>query len=66
MSKDQIRQLIASQTDTDGLTDTGISGVRLFRATQSIPCVPAVYEPSVIAIVSGAKEAILDGATICL
>jgi len=35
--------------------------VRLFRATQAIPCVPAVYEPSVIAIVSGAKEAVLDG-----
>lgn len=35
--------------------------MRPFRATQSIPCVPAVYEPCVVAIVSGAKEAILDG-----
>ena len=33
----------------------------MFRATQAIPCVPAVYEPSVVAIVSGAKEAVLDG-----
>ncbi len=61
MSSDQIRHLIASRTNADGLTDTGIKGVRLFRATQAIPCVPAVYEPSVIAIVSGAKEAVLDG-----
>ena len=61
MSKEQIRQLIESRTNQDGLTETGIKGVRLFRATQAIPCVPAVYEPSVVAIVSGAKEAVLDG-----
>ncbi|CUH62737.1 Regulatory protein SoxS [Thalassovita gelatinovora] len=41
--------------------ETGVKGVKLYRATTSIPCVPAVYEPSVIAIVSGAKEAVLDG-----
>ncbi|SFR33098.1 AraC family transcriptional regulator [Litoreibacter janthinus] len=61
MSKTQIKQLIASRTHTDGLTETGIRGVRLFRATRSIPCVPAVYEPCVVAIVSGAKEAVFDG-----
>ncbi len=61
MSKDQIKQLIAGQTTKDGLTETGIKGVQLFRATQAIPCVPAVYEPCVVAIVSGAKEAVLDG-----
>jgi AraC-like DNA-binding protein len=41
--------------------ETGVAGVRLFRATAAVPCAPAVYEPSVIAIVSGAKEAVLDG-----
>lgn len=61
MSKSQIKHLIARRTPTDGLTDTGIHGVRLFRATQAIPCVPAVYEPCVVAIVSGTKQAILDG-----
>ncbi len=61
MSKDQIKQIIANRTETDGLTETGIKGVRLFRATQSIPCVPAVYEPCIVAIVSGVKEAVLDG-----
>ncbi|WP_106746386.1 AraC family transcriptional regulator [Yoonia maritima] len=61
MSKEQIKQLIKSRIHKDGLTETGIEGVRLFRATQAIPCVPAVYEPSVVAIVSGAKEAVLDG-----
>lgn len=61
MSKEQIMQHIASRTDDDGLTETGIEGVRLFRATLAIPCMPAVYEPCVVAIVSGAKEAVLDG-----
>ena len=61
MSKERIKQLIEDRADQDGLTETGIQGVRLFRATQAIPCVPAVYEPSVVAIVSGSKEAVLDG-----
>ncbi len=61
MEKDQIEALIAARTAEDGLTETGIEGVRLFRATQAIPCVPAVYDPCVVAIVSGSKEAILDG-----
>ena len=61
MSKDQIKQLIAGRTTKDGLTETGIKGVQLFRATQAIPCVPAVYEPCIVAIVSGIKEAVLDG-----
>lgn len=61
MSKDRIKHLIARRADKDGLTETGIKGVRLFRATQAIPCVPAVYEPCIVAIASGTKEAILDG-----
>ncbi|WP_460275846.1 AraC family transcriptional regulator [Celeribacter sp. ULVN23_4] len=61
MSKEQIKHLIASRTTEDGLTETGINGVRMFRATQPVPCVPAVYEPCVVVIVSGAKEAVLDG-----
>ncbi len=61
MSKAEIKQYIAARTDRDGLTQTGIQQLRLFRATQAIPCVPAVYEPCVVAIVSGAKEALLEG-----
>ncbi|CTQ53582.1 Regulatory protein SoxS [Roseibium album] len=61
MNKDLIKQLIAGRTNKDGLTETGIKGVRLFRATEAIPCAPAVYESCVVAIVSGAKEALLDG-----
>ncbi|SHH01600.1 transcriptional regulator, AraC family [Cognatiyoonia sediminum] len=61
MLQDQIRNHIEPFIHQDGLTETGLPGVQLFRATEALPCVPAVYDPSVIAIVSGSKEAVLDG-----
>lgn len=61
MSKQQIKELIENKLSADGLTETGVKGVRLFRITDSIRCAPAVYEPTVVAIVNGEKEAILDG-----
>lgn len=61
MSKHRIRQIIESRMPKDGLVETGVKGVQLFRATQAVPCAPAVYEPCVIAIVSGGKETVLDG-----
>lgn len=61
MFQDQIKDIIERHVPQDGLTETGIIGVQLFRATQAIPCAPVVYEPSVIAIASGSKEAVFDG-----
>ncbi len=61
MSKQQIKHLIEGRIREDGLSETGVKGVKLFRASTPIPCAPAVYEPSVIAIVGGSKEAVLDG-----
>ena len=61
MSKQQIKQLIENRVCHDGMIETGIKGVQLFRVTESVRCAPAVYEPSVVAIVSGTKEAVLDG-----
>jgi len=61
MIQDQIKHIIAAHVHEDGLFETGIAGVKLFRATQAVPCTPAVYDPCIIAIVRGAKEAVLDG-----
>ncbi|MCY0092771.1 AraC family transcriptional regulator [Hoeflea ulvae] len=61
MSKHHILKMIQGRIVEDGLFETGVAGVRLFRATAAVPCAPAVYEPCVIAILSGAKEAVLDG-----
>lgn len=61
MSKAQIKQLIQNNASEEGLVETGVKGVQLFRVIEPVRCAPAVYEPSVVAIVSGTKEAILDG-----
>ena len=63
MSKQQIKQIIENSVHTDGAVETGVKGVQLFRVTEPIHCAPAVYEPTVVAIVNGSKEAILDGKT---
>ncbi|MEP2948068.1 MAG: AraC family transcriptional regulator [Lentilitoribacter sp.] len=62
MNKQLIREFIEQRVQEDGLKETGINGVKLFRATDPVPCSPVVYEPCVIAIVSGSKEAVLEGA----
>lgn len=61
MSKEQIKDLIKRRLPETGLVDTALKGVQLFRVTEAMPCVPAVYEPTVVAILSGTKEAVLDG-----
>ncbi len=61
MNKDQIKDLIERRLPKAGLVDTALKGVQLFRVTEAMPCVPAVYEPTVVAILSGTKEAVLDG-----
>ncbi len=61
MSKQQIKQLVENKANMDGMVETGVKGVQLFRVTGPFPCAPAVYEPIVVAIVNGSKEAILDG-----
>ena len=66
MSQEEIRRIIDRRTaesrpDAMGMVEMPIPGVRLFRVTEAVRCAPAVYEPSVVAIVGGTKEAILDG-----
>lgn len=61
MSKDQIKHLIERHLPRPGLVGTALPGVQLFHVTEPVPCVPAVYDPTVVAIVSGSKEAVLDG-----
>lgn len=61
MRKDQIKNIIERRLPEAGLFDTALEGVQLFRVIEAVPCVPAVYEPTVVAILSGTKEAVLDG-----
>ena len=61
MTKQRIARLIRDTVVEEGTVDTAVKGVQIFRVIEPIRCAPAVYEPTVVAIVSGAKEAILDG-----
>lgn len=61
MSKQAIKHLIETRLPDDGLVNAGVEGIKLFQVTTAVPCAPAVYEPCVVAIVEGTKEAILDG-----
>ena len=61
MSRQEITRLVASLAHEEGIRETAVKGVQLFRMTESVRCAPAIYEPAVVVIVSGAKEAILDG-----
>lgn len=63
VSQQQIRRLIDDRVSDDGVVDAGVNGVHLFRVTEPVRCTPAVYEPTLVAIVSGTKEAIVDGAS---
>lgn len=61
MNKQSIEQLIDQKVSSNGMIETEIKGVQLFKLTDTIECAPAVYEPSVTAIVRGGKEAIWNG-----
>jgi len=61
MSKNQIKAIIEARLPNAGLAKTALKGVQIFRVTEAMPCAPAVYKPTVVAIVSGTKEAVLDG-----
>ena len=59
--KSLVKQQVLANVAEEGLVATCIPGVSLFRVTTAIPCSPAVYEPAVIVILNGTKEAIYDG-----
>lgn len=61
MSRQQIKQFIENAIDGEGIIKSGVQGVELFRVTNPVRCAPAMYEPTVIAIVGGAKEIVVDG-----
>ncbi len=61
MSKEQIIVLIERHLPDAGLVETALKGIQIFRVTEAMPCAPAVYDPTIVAILSGTKEAVLDG-----
>lgn len=61
MTRSRIREIVLRQLPGPGLKETALPGVQLFHVTEPVPCLPAVYDPTIVAIVGGTKEAVLDG-----
>jgi len=62
MDQRALRDLVARHAGPDGVSETPIEGLQLFRINQPIERLPAVYPASVCCIVQGSKRAYLGGA----
>ena len=61
MNKREIVRLINRHAVADGVTNTPLEGLRLFRTSHLVKRLPGVYEPCICAIVQGSKRAYLNG-----
>lgn len=61
MNQRTLRGLVARHTGHDGVSETPIEGLRLFRVNQPIERLPAVYPASMCCIAQGSKRAYLGG-----
>ncbi|NEO91989.1 MAG: AraC family transcriptional regulator [Moorea sp. SIO3G5] len=59
----KIVHLINRHASSEGVNDTPIEGLQLFRTSQLVERLPGVYEPGICAIVQGRKRAYLNGTT---
>ena len=56
-----LRQLIEKQADSNGITQTVLENVLIFRESRPHGRVPLVYEPSIIIAAQGRKNIYLEG-----
>lgn len=61
MIRGALRQLLAKHVGPDGVSETPIDGLRLFRINQPIERLPGIYPASMCCIVQGRKRAYLGG-----
>lgn len=61
MHKKQIRKLVEQHALEDGVTETGLEGVQLYRISNPIARLPAVYTPRFCLNVAGSKRVFQNG-----
>jgi AraC-like DNA-binding protein len=61
--RDELARKIAAHAPTPGEHATAISGLTLYRRTDTTACYPATYEPSLNIFVQGKKRVTLGGTT---
>ena len=59
----ELARKIAAKTSKSGAQATAIPGLTLYRRTETSPCYPATYRPSLSVFVQGRKRVTLGGAT---
>jgi AraC-like DNA-binding protein len=59
----ELARKIAAHTSKSGAQETAIPGLILYRRTETSPCYPATYQPSLSVFVQGRKRVTLGGAT---
>lgn len=61
MSKRPLKEIVERIANKDGVIETGIDGVQLYRVTNSIERLPGVYTPRLCLNVSGSKRVFVNG-----
>lgn len=61
MNRKQLRELLELHAPEDGVTETGLDGVQLYRVSDSIERLPTVYTPRVCLNVAGSKRVFQNG-----
>ena len=61
MNKKQLRELVECNAPEDGVTDTGLEGVQLYRVSSPVDRLPAVYTPRFCLNVTGSKRVFQSG-----
>lgn len=59
----ELADRIARLTPADGSHATAVQRLHLIRASGPMPCMPVVYEPRLVIVAQGSKEAVLAGET---
>lgn len=59
--RDNILQMMNKYASQEGVTETGLEGFQLFRITEPVERIPAVYYPAICGILQGSKRAYLHG-----
>lgn len=63
MNKREIAQLVDRHAVEEGVTNTLLEGLQLYRMSHPVERILGVYEPSICVVVQGSKRAYLSGTT---
>ena len=61
MSKRKLKEIVKRIANKDGVTDTGLEGVQLYRVSNPVERLPGVYTPRLCLNVSGSKRVFVNG-----